>query len=362
MNDSSKLCSYDISLSYADNYDKGPFFNGELRSRPKPTSTITLFDQNLNSRLGVAAGPLLNSRWCKLYAQLGFDLPVYKTVRSISRASHPAPNCLYLNAPSPFSADDLNQNITASHDANEIEKISITNSFGVPSPEPGIWMRDVELGNQSMGKGQLMIVSVNGTPGLKERSLEEDYAYVASLAKEAGAKTIEVNYSCPNLGGSKEGQLFADPENSARISKKIRQAIGSTPFMIKLGWMPAEQLKHVVHANRPYVDGFAAINTIPRKILDTRGHQALEGEGRAISGTCGYAIGELALQCTQSLVDIREQMHDDFVICSVGGMMTANDLQQRLDLGADLVMSATAAMWDPYLANKFHSQLSSFSA
>ena len=38
----------------------------------------------------------------------------------------------------------------------------------------------------------------------------------------------------------------------------------------------------------------------------------------------------------------------------LGGMMTAEDLHRRLDMGADIVMSATAAMWDPYLAQKFH--------
>ncbi|NJP03919.1 hypothetical protein HC823_01455 [Candidatus Gracilibacteria bacterium] len=32
-------------------------------------------------------------------------------------------------------------------------------------------MKDIEEGNKKMGKGQVMIVSVNGTPGLEERGL-----------------------------------------------------------------------------------------------------------------------------------------------------------------------------------------------
>ena len=39
----------------------------------------------VNSPLGVAAGPLLNGRWCLYYASLGFDVLTYKTVRSRRR-------------------------------------------------------------------------------------------------------------------------------------------------------------------------------------------------------------------------------------------------------------------------------------
>ncbi|RCU49549.1 dihydroorotate dehydrogenase [Corallincola holothuriorum] len=345
---------YDISKTYEDNYQNGPFFAGDMPTRPAIKQMQKVFDFEVNSRLGVPAGPLLNSHWCDVYAQLGFDLPVYKTVRSVERACHPAPNCIFLNAENQFSHQDINTQMKPGVRPSLDEKITITNSFGVPSLSPEVWMKDIEAGNKKMGSGQLMLVSVNGTPGLAERDLVEDYGYVSAMAKEAGAKIIEVNYSCPNLGGSKEGALFSDPENSALVSKKIRESIGDTPLMIKLGWMPAEQLEKVIAANRPYVDGFAAINTIPRKIVNDQGGSALPGEGRLQSGTCGFAIGELAEEVTSNLIDLRTKWKDDFVICSVGGMMTAQDLHRRLEMGADMVMSATAAMWDPYLAQRFH--------
>lgn len=345
---------YDIQKTYEENYQNGPFFDGEMPVLPATEPAHKLLDFEVNSRLGVPAGPLLNSHWCDVYAQLGFDIPVYKTVRSVERACHPAPNCVFLDTPKQFIRSDIGTEMISGSRPQLDEEITITNSFGVPSLSPEVWMKDIEAGNQKMGKGQLMIVSVNGTPGLAERDLVEDYGYVAAMAKEAGSKVIEVNYSCPNLGGSKEGALFSDPENSALVSKKIRESIGDTPLLIKLGWMPVEQLEKVIEANRPYVDGFAAINTIPRKVLAPNGEQALPGEGRLSSGTCGYAIGHLAEEVTRNLIDLRTKWKDDFVICSVGGMMTAEDLHRRLDMGADLVMSATAAMWDPYLAQKFH--------
>lgn len=345
---------YDINKTYEENYENGPFFDGKFPKRPEVKQQHKIFDFTLNSPLGVPAGPLLNSHWCDVYAKLGFDIPVYKTVRSVARTCHPAPNCVYLDTKEQFTERDINTEIQSTLQPQSTEKLTITNSFGVPSLPAEIWMKDIEQGNKHMATGQLMIVSVNGTPGLEERDLLEDYAYVAAMAKEAGAKVIEVNYSCPNLGGSKEGALFSDPENSALVSKKIRQAIGDTPLLIKLGWMGADNLEKVITANRPHVDGFAAINTIPRKVLNDSGVAALPGEGRLQSGTCGYAIGKLAEEVTQNLIDLRSKWQDDFVICSVGGMMTADDLQRRLAMGADMVMSATAAMWDPYLAQKFH--------
>ncbi|MDR9827217.1 hypothetical protein RCJ22_16565 [Vibrio sp. FNV 38] len=345
---------YDILKTYEDNYQNGPFFDAKLPTRPTVTQTHNVLGFDVNSRLGVPAGPLLNSHWCDVYAQLGFDIPVYKTVRSVERNCHPAPNCVFLETAKQFSHSDINTEIHPGLRPARDEQITITNSFGVPSLAPSVWMKDIEEGNRKMGKNQLMIVSVNGTPGLAERTLVEDYGYVSAMAKEAGSKVIEVNYSCPNLGGSKEGALFSDPENSALVSKKIRESIGDTPLFIKLGWMPAEQLEKVIEANRPYVDGFSAINTIPRQVTTLDGNAALPGEGRLSSGTCGFAIGDLAEEVTQNLIDLRTKWKDDFIICSVGGMMNAEDLHRRLDMGADLVMSATAAMWDPYLAQKFH--------
>ncbi|MGF1722013.1 hypothetical protein L4D20_18445 [Vibrio kyushuensis] len=46
--------------------------------RPAVTQTHKVFDFEVNSRLGFPAGPLLNSHWCDVYAQLGFDIPEVK--------------------------------------------------------------------------------------------------------------------------------------------------------------------------------------------------------------------------------------------------------------------------------------------
>lgn len=346
---------YKTEKSYDWNYDYGPTFEGEIPPRKETFKPEKIFNFEIRSRLGIPAGPLLNAKWVDLYARMGFDIPVYKTVRTVERPSHPAPNCAYVKALNPLTLKDTGTDIFTRQDRPEsLEQLTITNSFGVPSKPPSLWMKDVEKAYQSLQKGQVMIVSINGTPGLSW-SLEEDYARCASMAVEAGAQIIEANYSCPNVC-SGEGSIYSDPEFSARISQKIRQAIGKTPFLIKMGALEKKLLKEVIIKNRPWVDGFSAINTIAMQVRHPDGTQALPGQGRLRSGLCGGAITQVARQCTEDMIDIRKQQGDDFVICSVGGIMTPKEARERLDRGADLVMTATAAMWDPYFASRFHSE------
>ena len=345
---------YDATKSYEENFNHGPFFTGALPQRPEVKQKIKLWDFELNSAIGIPAGPLLNSNWIKLYASLGFDLPVYKTVRSVPHPSHPAPNCVYVNPKRQIKMGETPE-LTTVPKPEFIEDLSITNSFGVPAKPADVWMKDVETANQNMGPGQVMILSFMGTDGAEGRGLIDDYAYTAAMAKEAGGRILETNYSCPNLCGSKEGAIYQDPESSSQISKAIRQSLGpSVPFMIKLGPLPYEHLKEVVEANLPYIDGIAGINTMPGDVRTPDGQQALPGPGRLRSGICGQTINHVSQEFVVNLAQIKKELNADFLICGVGGIMTAEDFQARLDAGADMAMSATAAMWDPYLAQRYH--------
>lgn len=348
---------YDVSKSYEENYLHGPFYEGSIPERPPIKNKIKLWNFELNSPLGIPAGPLLNSNWIKFYAHMGFDIPVYKTVRSIPHPSHPAPNCVYVNPDSQILLGDKPQ-LTTVPKPEFLEDLTITNSFGVPSKPADTWMPDIQTANNSLKEGQVMILSFMGTDGAGGRDLIADYAYTAAMAKEAGGRILETNYSCPNLCGNKAGAIYQDPVSSAQISKAIRKEIGpSTPFMIKIGNLPYDQLKDVVTANLPYVDGIAGINTMPGEVRQPNGEQALPGEGRLSSGICGAKIKAVSQDFTEKLARIKKELNADFAICGVGGIMTAEDFTERLDAGADIAMSATAIMWDPFLAQRYHESI-----
>lgn len=297
------------------------------------------------------AGPLLNSAYVALYGKLGWDVPVYKTVRSIARACHPAPNCLFIPSDTLAEDDALSVRTTMPAPA-DVEGLTITNSFGMPSKAPDEWRGDVRAAAAALGPGQLLIVSIVGTPGAEGRSLIDDFAHTAALAKAAGARVIEANFSCPNVV-SGEGSLYGDPETSAAITAAIKRVIGDTPLLIKIGSLPEERLTAVVAANQPNVAGIVAINTVPLRVVDAEGKQFLPGAGRLQSGVCGAAIGRGAADMTTRLLAIRDRLKADFAVISVGGVMSEDDIDDRLARGADLVMAATAAMWDPLLAARW---------
>ncbi len=352
---------YLLQQSYLENYQNGPRFSGSfpiLADYGCPSKLkYSLFDAPLINPLGVPAGPLLNSKWVQFYLKFGFAVPTYKTVRSIAKETAPYPHCAYIAMPTTQTALALGQALpelqSSSNAPNSSQPLSIANSFGVPSVAPEVWMADVELANSYCCDGQLLIVSIIGTEGAQGRNLRKDFGYTAALACEADAKVIEANLSCPNLSGNQRnrvaGMLYIDAENACCIAKEIRQAIGKhKPLLLKIGYLEPEQLKAFVAATRPYVDGYTAINTLRANVRQSDGTLAFPS--RLKVGISGYAIRHFARNVTLNLEVLRQQRQDDFAIVSVGGVNSAEDLEQRLQDGANLAMSATAAMWDPYLA------------
>ncbi len=343
--------AYDIHRSYEDNYKEGPFIKGEILPRTLIRKRKFLGFE-VNSLLGIPAGPLLNSRWIRAYAALGFDLPVYKTVRTRAMPSHPNPNCMFLKVTGQIKEDDFGRPLVATDDSpSRVDEISITNSFGMPSRDPKIWQEDIEKARGVLGEGQILIVSVVGTPG--ERDLADDYAKGAAFAKEAGAHVIEINLSCPNVV-TKEGSVFTDSLVSSAISKSVKLAIGETPLIIKIGYIADLQcLADMLAANAPHVNGVSGINTLPFAVIGQNGAPALPGEGRRIAGVCGAAIRQCAMAQAARVVALARKEKYDFSVIGVGGVMTTQHIQDYFNLGVDAVMSATGAMWDPWLAYKY---------
>ncbi len=188
---------YDIEKTYLENATHGPFFSGEIPERifPPKEKWIDFLGFKIASPLGVPAGPLLTANWIKLAAALGFDVVTYKTIRSQKHPAHPLPNMIYVNTHGDVNAQLADR---ADHPPKNIEELAVTNSFGMPSMSPEFLMEDIARANSFLKPGQVMIVSVVGTPRPNE-SFQDDFVEAALLAKDAGAKIIEANFSCPNV-------------------------------------------------------------------------------------------------------------------------------------------------------------------
>ena len=348
---------FDPEKSYLENFEQGPF--GAFRDGTAPVEDTEprtrVLGQEVSLPFGIPAGPLLNGTYVKAALDKGFDIPVYKTVRTRKYTSAPWPNVLAVQVEGEaLTFAQAEQGLVANHDFRP--PIAITNSFGVPSFDPAFWQEDMEQAARHARAGQFVVGSFQGTTNLQGdvAAYIQDFALVARLVKETGVKALEANFSCPNEGTAH--LLCYDTQRSQAIVHAIKEEIGETPLVIKIGYFGnQEQLKQLVSAVGPLVQGISAINTIPARVIDERGQQALPGEGRLRSGICGHPIKWAGLEMVRRLVTLRQDLGLSFEIIGVGGVTTPADYQEYRAAGADIVMSATGAMWNPYLAREIKS-------
>jgi len=211
----------------------------------------------------------------------------------------------------------------------------------------------MKLAVQAAGKGQVVIGSFQGTRNNSGggQAFVKDYALAACLVKETGAKILEANLSCPNECST--NLVCFDVSQVQKIAKAIKEEIGDTPLILKCAYFESdEHLLRLIKAVGSLVQGIATINTIPAKIITAQGQQALPGLGRLTSGICGAGIKWAGLDMVKRLYQFRTKLSQHFAIIGVGGVASTQDYREYLQAGADAVMSATGAMWNPKLAQE----------
>ncbi len=344
---------YDPSKNYYENFDEGPFngfVDGEiLENQGEPKYEI--FDHKVFLPFGIPAGPLLNSKFVNAALNKGFDIPIYKTVRTKKKDCHPWPNVLSVEIEGDLTLEKAGNKLTVSNDYKE--PLSITNSFGVPSYGPEFWQEDIKKSVSHTKNGQIVGVSFEGTrwEGYSEDDYVKDWVLAAKLIKETGAHFIEANFSCPNEGST--ALLCFDTNKVQKICKAVKNEIGDFPLTIKLSYFAdQENLKDLIKKVGDVVDGLASINTISAEVVDKNGKQALPGEGRLRSGVCGTAIKWAGINMVKRLKALRDEAGLKYKILGVGGIFSPEDFRGYMDIGADTAMSATGAMWNPYLAKE----------
>lgn len=378
---------YDPGLSYEENYHRGPFpewcfvrgpgadagakpVNGfpELRFLEPPR--YFFFDEPIHLPLGVPAGPLLSAKHVRVAWRAGLSVCTYKTVRSQAWPSHPHPNVLGISAaaeslkpsaPLPnvvarsLSKDDV-------RDQAMRARLSVSNSFGVPSWEPERWQSDVCLAaaeQKSMGAEhpglthRVLVLSFQGSrtsvaPG-SFAAFVEDTLRAQDLAAQC-APLLELNLSCPNEEGA---PLFTDLASSLHLLEALkRRRPQGVRLIVKMGSLPLEQTCLFVRDARGLIDGVSAINTVSARILDPQGQRAL-GSGSESGGVCGRLILAENLAMMRRLVEARERAGlgaRELMLISVGGVFDVASFVAARAEGADHVQAATACMWSLDLA------------
>lgn len=349
-----KAAFYNPDISYERNCEEGPPITRESQTPPARNigKTYAFLGFEVGLPFGIPAGPLLNSSYIKAAFDWGFDVSTYKTVRADFFPCHLFPNILPVEVNGELRPEKTPR-LTAMKQGAELypAMLSITNSFGVPSQKPQVWQEDVKKALSYEGKGQLMILSFMGT--VKKDQIQsgfiKDFQLAGKLSYETGSKVLEANLSCPNIGN--EGLVCYNLDATEKVCKAIRKVIGNTPLILKVGhYKNDKDIATLAKIANEYANAIAAINTLQVEVVDEKGNQALPGEKRLRSGVCGAGIKWAGLEMVKKLNEIKKRNSYKFEIVGIGGVMTPEDYFEYRKSGANLVQSATGAMWNPHLA------------
>ena len=342
---------YRVDRSYAWNYGHAPTLPRTRRIPRAPGGR--LFDRDVNSRLGIAAGPLLNSKWIARYARLGYDVLTYATVTSAFRPAYTLPNIRLVE-----SREHAAVALRRPHGNGAV---TLAVSLGMPSMEPDVWRKDVRRAKDTLTSGQLLVVSVAGTlpPGGDAEALIADYARCAVWAAEAGADAIEVHLAVPDPFGEHAQMIFENVPLAAQILYRVRTSVGQ-PVVAKVGMFRSPRLLHETATKlAPWANGFVLVHGVLRRVVDEDGKAAFEGVGRDLADVVGAETFAVCARQVEEMLAWRKAGAWDRVVLAVGGITTTGRALHLLHEGADAALVATAALVDPLFATRLRTAASS---
>ncbi len=311
-----------------------------------PGPGLRIFDRRVESPIGIAAGPLPNSRWIEAYARLGYGLLTYKTVRTVARAAFVQPNLLFCQPGDPAVTERAPRPLDPG-------RVTWAVSLGLPSADPEEWRADVLRAKSKIRPAQILLVSVVGTPlpRADEQQLADDYALCARWAADAGADVIELHLSCPSTVGEQSQMVYEHPALAAYIVERVRRTVGQRPVIAKLGATRSPRALHDLATRlAPRLDGFILVNGLHRKVVKPDGTPAFPGESRGVSGIGGAGVYPQCQVQVEELLAWRKAGAWNRAILAVGGLTTVERVRHALASGADTAMVATAALADPLIA------------
>jgi dihydroorotate dehydrogenase (NAD+) catalytic subunit len=204
------------------------------------------------------------------------------------------------------------------------------NSVGLAGPGVTAWLHD-EL-PALRAEGARVVASIWG------RSVEQYEAAAAMLTGVEGVLALEVNLSCPNLGGSHA--MFAhDPVATAEVIEAT--GVAGLPRWAKLSPNTDRLVEVAAAASVAGAEAVTLCNTVMGMVLDLDERRPLLGGGGG--GLSGPAIHPVAVR---AVYDCRSAL-PDLPIVGVGGVGSGRDAIELMMAGAQAVQVGTASFADP---------------
>lgn len=300
----------------------------EKLTRPQPQQSTEVMGLSFPSPFGLAAGFDKGAAAVLPLASLGFGHIEIGTVTAQAQPGNPKPRLFRLVADHALvnrmgfnnqGATKVRQRLERTRD--RVEKLR---AAGRHAPVIGVNI------------GKTKVVPLNG-------AVDDYLTSTAALAPVADY--LVVNVSSPNTPGLRQLQEIDSLRPLLRAVKDEADAAASrhVPLLVKIAPdLADEDIDAVAElVTELGLDGVIATNTtISREGLRT------SADDVEAAGAGGLSGPVLAQRSKEVLVRLRAQLPDDVVVISVGGVVNAEDVAQRLDLGASLVQGYTAFIYE----------------
>ena len=294
------------------------------------TKPVQAFGLTFSSPFGIAAGFDKNAIAIKELGQLGFSHVEIGTVTRYPQSGNPKPRLFRLVKDQALINRMGFNNDGADQVASRLAKLRAS---GVKLPIIGV----------NIGKSKVteLVDAVS------------DYEY-STKALAPAADYIAVNVSSPNTPGLRSLQ---DVDQLEPILAAVsREALGK-PVLVKIApdLEDSAVIEVAVLVRKLGLAGVIATNTTVSR----------EGLVASVEQVDSYGAGGLsgpvlAARAKEVLVLLRKELGPQFAVISVGGVVSGEDVLERLKLGADLVQGYTGFVYQgPLWARKVNASLAS---
>lgn len=282
------------------------------------------------SPFGIAAGFDKGGHAISVLANLGFGHIEVGTITGQSQPGNPLPRLFRLV-----------------EDRAIINRMGFNND-GAAAAGPRLAAAQADLQAEYRGRVRPLVgVNIGKTKVVELEDAIEDYL-VSTRILAPQADYLAVNVSSPNTPGLRSLQAIEtlEPLLVAVRQEADRVVTGRrVPLLVKIAPdLADEDIVEVAQmALRLGLDGIIATNTtIAREGLGLTSDMA-KVEAIGAGGLSGAPLKERSLEVLRIL---KEQVGDKLDLISVGGVTTAQDVQDRLDAGAALVQGYSAFIYE----------------
>ncbi|MGK9146885.1 quinone-dependent dihydroorotate dehydrogenase [Plantibacter flavus] len=281
---------------------------------PRLDQSVETLGLRFETPFGVAAGFDKDGKAVLGLGQLGFGHVEVGTITAIPQAGNPTPRLFRL-----------------------IPDRAVVNRMGFNNAGASSAQRRLERTSR-VRRRPVLGVNIGKSRVVDVQDATADYVQSARLLAPS-ADYLVVNVSSPNTPGLRGLQEL---DQLAPLLEAVQEAAGSTPLLVKIAPdLTDDEVDRIAElVVRLGLDGIIATNT-------TIARTGLRTDPAVVeaAGAGGLSGAPLAARSLVVLRRIRAVVPPELCVISVGGIDTAEDVQERLDAGATLVQGYTAFLY-----------------